>query len=198
MDTTRLDQQMRFVAEIDRLKNIYRRTYVIADRRHENTAEHSWHISVMAMLLAEYSNQPIDVLRVLKMTLIHDIVEIDAGDTFVYDAKAAADKVERERAAADRLFGLLPPDQAKEFRALWDEFEERLTPESRFASALDRLIPQIHNYYTEGGSWKEHQVTHDRVIAKNVTMNDGSTRLWEWAKSLLDDAVEKGYLTKKP
>ena|SRR5579884_1862719 len=197
MELTRLEKQIRFVIEIDKLKTIYRRTYLINDRRHENTAEHSWHIAVMAMILAEYSNAPIDIAKVLKMALVHDIVEIDAGDTFVYDTKGTLDKAERERAAADRLFGLLPDDQAVEIRALWDEFEMRETPESRFAAALDRLIPQLHNYNTGGGSWKEHAITHDRVVARNRTMSEGSSQLWEWTQVMLEDAVAKGLLTKK-
>jgi len=130
------------------------------------------------------------------MALIHDIVEIDAGDTFVYDVHAELDKAERERAAADRLFSLLPEDQAVEFRHLWNEFESRKTPESRFAAALDRMIPQLHNYYTQGGSWREHAITFDRVLEKNVTMNEGATVLWNWTQRLLTDAVDKGFLGK--
>jgi putative hydrolases of HD superfamily len=199
MNFTRLDQQIRFIVEIDKLKTIYRRTYLIdnpGERRHENTAEHSWHIAVMAMVLAEYSNEPIDVARVLKMTLIHDIVEIDAGDTFAYDTQGLVDKAARECAAADRLFALLPSDQESEFRALWDEFEEHKTPEARFAVAMDRFIPQLHNYYNQGGSWKEHEITHDRVVAKNAAMGDGAEDVWKWTLALLDDAVAKGYLSK--
>lgn len=194
MDPTRLDQQIRFIVEIDKLKSILRRTYVIADRRSENTAEHSWHISVMAVLLAEYANEPIDITRVLKMTLIHDIVEIDAGDTFVYDSAATLDKAAREQAGAARLFALLPSDQAAEFRKLWDEFEERVTPEARFAAALDRFIPQLHNYYGEGGSWKEHAITQDRVLERNAPMADGAAALWAKTQELLRDAVAKGIL----
>jgi putative hydrolase of HD superfamily len=199
MESTRLEQQIRFIVEIDKLKSIIRRTYLIDGSRNENTAEHSWHISVMAMLLAEYANEPVDVLKVLKMTLIHDIVEIDAGDTFVYDAEAGLDKAERERVAADRLFSLLPPDQASEFRALWDEFEERRSAEARFAAALDRFVPQLCNFYgNTGGSWKEHAITHSQVIAKNQSMGDGAATLWEWTQELLKDAVAKGFLTKSP
>jgi len=193
----RLERQIRFIIEIDKLKTIRRRTYVIDERRHENTAEHSWHLAMMAMVLAEYANKTIDVARAIRMTLIHDIVEIDAGDTFFYDTQALLDKTERERAAADRLFGLLPCDQAAEFRALWDEFEARETPEARFAVALDRFIPQLHNYHCRGGSWKEHSITHDRVVARNgATMAEGAGRLWQWTQLLLDDAVEKGFLSK--
>jgi putative hydrolase of HD superfamily len=196
MELSRLERQIQFIVELDKLKTIYRRTYLINDRRNENTAEHSWHIAVMAMILAEYSNTTIDLGRVLKMALIHDIVEIDAGDTFVYDSNATLDKAERECKAADRIFGLLPADQETELRSLWDEFELRETPEARFAAAMDRLIPQLHNYHTQGGSWKEHSITHDRVLARNETMNDGATVLWQWVQRLLDDAVNKGFLTK--
>ena len=196
MNDTRLEKQIRFIVEIDKLKTIRRRTYLINERRRENTAEHSWHLAMMAIVLAEYSNEPIDVTRVVKMTLIHDLVEIDAGDTFVYDAHAELDKVDRERAAADRLFALLPDDQAIEFRTLWNEFEARETPEARFAAALDRLIPQLHNYHTEGGSWKEYAISHDRVVAKNVHMGDGASTLWDWTQRLLEDAVAKGFLIR--
>jgi 5'-deoxynucleotidase YfbR-like HD superfamily hydrolase len=196
MKAERLEQQIRFIVEIDKLKSVYRRTYLINERRNENTAEHSWHLAMSAMLLAEYSNEPVDVLKVIKMALIHDIVEIDAGDTFVYDLQALSDKAERERAAADRLFRLLPVDQNNELRQLWEEFESRQTPEARFAAALDRFIPQLHNYYTSGGSWRVHGITHDRVVAKNLTMREGASRLWEWTLKLLDDAVRKGFLSK--
>jgi putative hydrolase of HD superfamily len=196
MELTRLEKQIRFIVEIDKLKSVQRRTYLINERRNENTAEHSWHIAVMAMILAEYSNAKIDLAKVLKMALVHDIVEIDAGDTFVYDPNGSLDKAERERNAADRLFSLLPSDQAVEFRALWDEFEARETPEARFAATMDRFIPQLHNYHTQGGSWKEHAITHDRVVARNRTMDEGATEIWQWTQRLLDDAVAKGFLTK--
>src|SRR5215831_19034496 len=176
MELTRLEKQIRFIVEIDKLKTVYRRTSLINERRKENTAEHSWHIAVMAMILADYSNVKINLEKVLKMALVHDIVEIDAGDTFVYDAKGTLDKAERERAAASRLFGLLPSDQAEELRALWDEFEARETAEARFAATMDRFIPQLHNYHNEGGSWKEHGITHDRVVARNSTMAEGSAK----------------------
>lgn len=193
----RLEQQIRFVVEIDKLKSVFRRTYVIDARRHENTAEHSWHLAMLAMILAEYANEPVDVLRVIKMVLIHDIVEIDAGDTFVYDSHALLDKAEREHAAAGRLFELLPADQCAELRGLWDEFEARITPEAKFASALDRFAPQLQNCHTEGGSCKEYGITMERVIEKNISMREGSVTLWEWAKALLEDAVGKGFLKAK-
>src|SRR6185369_16498977 len=145
----RFERQIRFVLEIDKLKTIIRRTYLLNTDRAENTAEHSWHLAVMAILLAEHANEPVNVAKVVKMVLVHDIVEIDAGDTYFYDSNAALDKPEREMAAADRIFALLPEDQAKELRDLWDEFEDGRTPEARFALALDRFIPQLHNYYTQ-------------------------------------------------
>ena len=192
----RLEQQIRFLLEVDKLKTILRRTYIIHADRSENTAEHSWHLAITAMLLAEHANEPMNISRVIKMVLIHDIVEIDAGDTYLYDTAGARDKVERERAAADRLFGILPPDQAVEFRELWDEFEARQTIESRFAAALDRFIPQLHNYHTQGRTWKEHGITSDRVLERNACIADGSCTLWEWAQALLSDAVDKGFLTR--
>jgi putative hydrolases of HD superfamily len=192
----RLEKQIQFLLEIDKLKSILRRTYVIHEDRSENTAEHSWHLAITAMILSEYANENIDVAHVIKMVLIHDIVEIDAGDTYLYDAAGALDKAERERVAADRLFGLLPADQGKEFRDLWDEFERRETIESRFAAALDRFIPQLHNYHTQGRSWKEHGITADRVLDRNSCIADGSCTLWEWAEALLNDAVEKGFLRR--
>jgi len=198
MEPSRLEQQIQFIVEIDKLKSVRRRTSLIDGTRNENTAEHSWHLAVMAIVLAEYSNQSVDLIRVMKMTLVHDLVEIDAGDTFFYDAQGELDKPVRERAAADRLFALLPPDQGAELRQLWEEFEARQTAEARFAAALDRLMPQLHNYYNEGGSWKEHGITFDRVVAKNVTMNEGASTLWSWTQQLLQDAVAKGFLLKTP
>jgi 5'-deoxynucleotidase YfbR-like HD superfamily hydrolase len=193
----RLERQIRFILEIDKLKTIVRRTYLLDVDRAENTAEHSWHLAIMAMLLAEHANEPVDTARVVKMVLIHDIVEIDAGDTYFYDTVAAADKADRERAAADRLFGMLPPDQEKEFRELWEEFEACRTPDARFAKALDRFMPQLHNYHTQGRSWQEHGITIDRVLERNKCISEGSSRLWECAEALLNDAVARGFL-KKP
>jgi putative hydrolase of HD superfamily len=192
--TERLERQIRFILELDKLKTIVRRTYLVNTDRAENTAEHSWHLAIMALLLAEYANEPVDVARVVKMVLIHDIVEIDAGDTYFYDSVAALDKADRERVAADRIFSLLPPDQTDEFRRLWEEFETGETPDARFAAALDRFIPQLHNYHTQGRSWSEHGITLDRVLERNASMANGSQKLWDWARALLDDAVTKGFL----
>jgi putative hydrolase of HD superfamily len=196
MDNERFEQQIRFILEIDKLKTIMRRTYLLNADRAENTAEHSWHLAMMAILLAEHANQPVDVARVIKMVLVHDIVEIDAGDTYFYDTAAALDKSEREHAAASRIFGLLPLDQGKELRELWEEFEAGQTADARFALALDRFMPQLHNYHTKGRSWAEHGITADRVLERNESMAEGSTRLWECAQVLLNDAVEKGFLPR--
>ena len=192
----RLEQQIRFILEIDKLKTILRRTYLLHVDRAENTAEHSWHLAMMAILLAEHANEPVDVPRVVKMVLIHDIVEIDAGDTYIYDTQGALDKAEREHAAADRLFGMLPSDQGREFRTLWEEFEARQTPEAKFAGALDRFMPQLHNYHTQGRSWNEHGITADRVLERNACMAEGSASLWDLAQALVDDAVAKGFLKR--
>jgi len=193
----RFERQIRFVLEIDRLKTVVRRTYLLHVDRAENTAEHSWHLAMMAILLSEYANEPVDVSRVVKMVLIHDIVEIEAGDTYFYDADAELDKAVRERTAADRLFGILPPDQGEELRRLWEEFEATATAEARFALALDRFMPQLHNYYTQGRSWAEHGITADRVLERNASMAEGSSKLWECARALVDDAVAKGFLASR-
>ena len=194
MSDDRLQRQIRFILEIDALKGVLRRTYLPGADRPENSAEHSWHVAVMAVLLAEHANEPVDVARVVRMLLIHDVVEVDAGDTYVYDTAGAEAKAEREVRAADRVFGLLPEDQGRELRALWEEFEEGRTAEARFAAALDRLMPVLHNVHTEGRSWREHGITADRVIARNARMSEGSEALWEYARSLIEDAVEKGHL----
>ena len=194
---TRLDRQIAFILEIDKLKSVLRRSYLLNEDRHENSAEHSWHLSVMALVLAEHADAALDTLRVLKMLLVHDIVEIDSGDTYIYDAAGNDTKAEREQAAARRIFGLLPPDQGKELQALWQEFEARETPEAKFAAALDRLMPLLHNYHTEGRSWQEHGITKEQVLTLNRHIADGSEALWEYAEALIDDAAAKGYLTDK-
>ena len=197
MENARLARQIRFIVEVDKLKEIFRQTLVLKSRRHENDAEHSWHLCLMVLVLAEHANTPgLDVLRVLKMLLIHDIVEIDAGDTFAYDTAGMADQHEREARAADRLFGLLPDDQTAEFRALWDEFEEKQTPESKFATAMDRFQPMLLNCLTEGAAWKMHGVTSDRVIARNQHIADGAADVWTYAATMIKDAVAAGHLAK--
>jgi putative hydrolase of HD superfamily len=194
MFTERLQQQIQFILEIDKLKSIMRRSYLLNGERHENSAEHSWHLAIMAILLHEYANEKVNLLQVLKIVLVHDLVEIDAGDTYCYDAEANSDKAAREQKAADRLFAILPEEQKDELRKLWEEFEERSTPEAKFANALDRLMPMMHNYYSQGRSWKEHGVVSDNVFERNSVMREGSEELWKFAHSLIEDAVEKGYL----
>ena len=190
----RLAEQIDFVREIDKLKNVLRRTYLTDNSRRENTAEHSWHLAVMALVLHEHSEQDIDLLTVLKMLLVHDIVEIDAGDTFCYDEEGNRDKAERERRAADRLFCLLPADLAKDLCGLWEEFEAATTPEARFANALDRLQPMLHNYFTRGGSWQEHGIRRSQVEERNHIIQYGAPDLWDYARGLLDEAESEGFL----
>jgi putative hydrolase of HD superfamily len=196
MEMDRLARLLQFILEIDKLKSIYRRTYLIDDTRHENSAEHSWHLAMLAIVLAEHANEPLDVSKVVKMVLVHDIVEIDAGDTYIYDAQG--NKAERERLAADRIFALLPADQEAEFRGLWEEFESGATAEARFAIALDRFIPQLHNYHTQGRSWKEHEITAERVFTHTVEISHGSVTLSEWTQTLIERAVAEGLLPKNP
>ena len=199
MDDERLAKQIRFLMEIDKTKQVLRQTLLTDGSRRENSAEHSWHFAMFALLLSEYAaDEGIDVARVIRMALVHDVVEIDAGDTFVYDTAANLDKAAREEAAAQRIFGLLPEDQAADLRAVWEEFEARETPEARYAAALDRLQPILHNYYTQGHAWRHHGITHDQVLARNQHMAEGAPRLWEHVRQLLDDAVEKGYLAPAP
>jgi putative hydrolase of HD superfamily len=195
----RLRRQVAFITEVDKLKEVFRQTVLTQSRRAENSAEHSWHFALMVVVLAEHSDhQPLDVLRILKMVLIHDLVEIDAGDTFAYDVKHMADQHEREARAATRIFGLLPPDQAAGFRALWDEFEEQRTPEARFALACDRFHPMLLNCLTEGHAWRKHGVTQDRVLARNASVAQGSQAIWAYAVRMIDEAVAKGHLAPKP
>jgi putative hydrolase of HD superfamily len=193
----RLARQIRFIVEVDKLKEIFRQTLVINSRRAENDAEHSWHLCLIVITLAEHANAPgLDVLRVLRMLILHDLVEIDAGDTFAYDTPAMATQHEREAVAADRIFGLLPPDQTREFRALWDEFEARQTPEAKFAAAVDRFQPMLLNCRTEGAAWRRHGVTRDRVIARNSYIAEGSASLWEYAANMIAETVAAGHLAK--
>ncbi len=197
MNLERLEQQIRFVTEVDKLKTILRQTLVIETRRQENDAEHSWHLTLLAIILVEHANVPnLDLMRVLKMVIIHDLVEIDAGDTFAYDTARMADQHQREAVAADRIFGLLPADQTLEIRGLWDEFEERRTPEAKFAAAIDRFQPMLLNCLTEGAAWQRHGVTSDRVIARNQHIAEGSTALWAYAAKMIEEAVVRGHLQR--
>ncbi|WP_309722870.1 HD domain-containing protein [Armatimonas sp.] len=197
MDSSRLSQQLVFLAEADQLKRVLRRTSLIGGDRLENTAEHSWHFALMALTLAEHAPVSLDLTRVLKIALIHDLVEIDAGDSFVYDTSAMADKAEREEAAAKRIFNLLPADQATEYRVLWDEFEAQETPEAKFAAAVDRLCGMLPNYKNSGGSWVEHGVSAERVTARNAPIGVGAPALWDVARGWIAEAVEKGWIAER-
>ena len=187
----RLRQQLEFILEIDRLKSVLRQSYLIDIDRHENSAEHSWHLAVAAMVLAEHAKERIEVSKVIRLVLVHDLVEIDAGDTFIYDEAANVGKAAREQEAANRLFGVLPEDQAQSFMALWREFEDRQTPEAKFAFALDRLLPILHNVFTQGGSWKEHGIRQEQALKKNRPIEDGSLALWQAVESLITQTLAK-------
>lgn len=191
----RLKQQLDFLCEIDKLKTIFRRTNLIADEsRLENSAEHSWHLAFYAMILSEYANDKIDLLKVIKMVLLHDIVEIDAGDTFCYDEQANVDKSEREKLAAERLFNLLPADQSAEYLELWFEFEARETQEAKFACSVDRMQPLLHNYVTGGGSWKRHDIKRVQVEKRMQAVEGGASFFADLSNFILDDSVRLNIL----
>ena len=195
----RLTEQLRFIAEAGRLKAVLRQTMLTEPPRRENSAEHSWHLAVMAVTLADHAPPGTDIGRATAMVLMHDLVEIDAGDLFVYaDAAQQARQEEAERAAADRIFALLPADQAGRFRALWDEFEERRSPEARYARGLDRLQPMLENFKAGGGTWTEHGITADQVLAKVKLIEDGSPALGRYARELVDRAMRDGLLAPAP
>jgi putative hydrolase of HD superfamily len=195
MISERLESQVRFILEVDQLKEIFRQTLCLKSRRPENDAEHSWHICLLAIVLAEHANEPrLDLLRVLKMLIVHDLVEIDAGDTYAYDAAQLKGQHEREAVAADRIFGLLPPDQAREFRGLWDEFEERKTAEARFAHSVDRFQPMLLNWKTDGVTWEKHGVSAEKVRARMAPLQEGARPLWEYANFAIEDSVANSRL----
>ncbi len=190
----RIKKQLDFMLELDKMKNLYRQTYVLHEDRKENDAEHSWHLAILAMLLSEYAAQPVDVLHVMKMVLIHDVVEIDAGDTYCYDSEGYKSKADREEKAAQRIFGLLPDDQREEFYTLWREFEDSETNDARFAAMLDRLQPIMLNYTNGGRSWQEHGIHKEQVLARNLPYLSESEQLADVIRSVIDDAAEKGWL----
>lgn len=192
----RLEQQIGFILEIDKLKHIYRQNLVVDGSRRENDVEHSWHLAVMALLLYEYAAESIDVNKVIKMVLFHDLVEIDAGDTFCYDAQAGLDKEERETKAAERLYGLLPSDQAEELLELWQEFEAKKTPEAKFAACLDRLQPLLNNYHTEGGTWRMHDVASSQVKKRMEAVGESSPILGDFVGTIIEDAIAQGILKR--
>ncbi|HHJ3198946.1 TPA: HD domain-containing protein [Vibrio parahaemolyticus] len=191
----RLEKQLALLIELDKLKSVLRRTRVkSAEGRLENSGEHSWHVALMAVLMEEHANAPVDICRVMKMLLIHDVVEIDAGDTFVYDTAATKEQAEKEIKAAERLFGMLPTDQGQELLALWQEFEAAQSDDAIYAKALDRLIPMLLNYHNNGQSWKENSVTREQALTINKRIEFGSVTLWDKAKELIEEATEKGWL----
>jgi putative hydrolase of HD superfamily len=190
----RLGQQLAFLIEVDRLKTILRASTLAAADRRENDAEHSWHLALMVPILAEYADEPIDVGHTIRLVVVHDLVEIYAGDTPIYDDKLRVDQEERELAAADKLFGLLPEDQAREFRALWDEFEARVTPEARFAKAIDRLEPNLLNWMAGGGTWLTPGVTTDTVRTRTEHIGQASTALGEVMTTLISAAERNGWI----
>ncbi len=191
-----LERQVAFIKEIDKVKYIQRKTRLFNSDRRENDAEHSWHLAAMAIVLVEHSDKPIDLLKVLKMVLIHDIVEIDAGDTFIYSTTKDHNNTEEELAAAKRIFGILPEEQAKEMIGIWKEFEEGETDEAKFAKSLDRLEPLLQNASNSGGTWVEYDVPYQKVYEKKKEIKESSTTLWKYAESLIDEGVEKGFLKR--
>lgn len=194
----RLQKQIEFLIEIDKAKQVFRKTRLMDGTRYENDAEHSWHLAVMALVLAEHAKKPVNLCRVLKMALVHDIVEIDAGDTFAYDELGRQSQLEREQLAAERIFNLLPPDQAAELRGLWEEFEAQETEDAKFANAIDRLAGMLPNYHNQGGGWRENKVLVKKVWSRNQIIELGSPTLWEYARTLIEKAVAQGYFSHDP
>jgi putative hydrolase of HD superfamily len=194
MNFEHLLKQVAFIHEIDKVKYILRKTKLFNSERNENDAEHSWHLAVMAIILAEYANEPVDILKVVKMLLIHDVVEIDAGDIFLYDTTISHTNTEAEQKAAERIFGLLPPEQAVNLVAIWKEFELGETMEAKFARAMDRLEPLLQNISNGGGTWKEFDVRYEKVLEKKDIIAKGSEHLWAFAKELIDESVRVGVL----
>ena len=194
LDQGRLDQQIQFIVTLDQLKHVLRQTLLVDGSRRENSAEHSWHLAVMALILAEYAPPATDLLRVLKMLVLHDVVEIQAGDTFCYDVQGNLDKATREQAAATYLFDLLPPDLCDELRALWEEFEMGSTPSARFANALDRFQPLLHNYRNGGDTWRKHGITRAQVLKRMDLIQDGAPALWPYVLQLIDASCDAGYI----
>ena len=194
---TRLQQQLTFLREMDKLKRVIRQALINGGERKENTAEHSWHVALAAFTLAEHADTPVDVVRVAKMLLVHDIVEIDAGDAYAYDTLANVDKLGKETQAAERIFGLLPDDIGAAYRQLWEEFEAAETDDARFANAIDQIMPFLHNYWSDGESWMQHQPTYDQVHSRlERRIGGGSAVLWAETQRLLEKIVENGWLEK--
>jgi len=198
MNFEHLLKQVAFIHEIDKVKYILRKTKLFKSERNENDAEHSWHLAIMAIILAEYANEPVDILKVVKMLLIHDVVEIDAGDIFLYDTTVSHTNTEAELKAAKRIFGLLPAEQAADLMAIWEEFESGETMEAKFARAMDRLEPLLQNISNGGGTWKEFGVSYEKVLEKKSVIQKGSDLLWEFARELINESVKNGILVSSP
>jgi putative hydrolase of HD superfamily len=196
MQSENLLRQINFIKEIDKLKYIQRKTKLFNSDRNENDAEHSWHLAMMTVVLVQHADFEIDVLRVLKMVLIHDIVEIDAGDTFIYDTAKNHSNADEERIAANRIFGMLPKAQAEEFISIWEEFEMGETNEAKFAKSMDRLEPLLQNTSNNGGTWAEFNVSYDQVYQKKKAIKEGSSSIWNYAENLINESVVKGILKK--
>lgn len=192
----RMEQQFAFALEVDKLKSIFRQTRLSGHGRRENDAEHSWHIALMAYLFREYANEEVDILRVMLMCLIHDIVEIDAGDTYAYDAQGLETQAAREAAARERLYSILPEDQGAELAALFDEFEACETPEARFARALDNIQPMMLNHSNGGGDWREHGIAAEQVYRRQSRTRLGSEKLFAVADEVIRENIRKGNLTE--
>lgn len=190
----RLDQQLLFTAEIDKMTDVLRQTLLINKSRRENDAEHSWHIAAMAMLFSEYAVEPVNVGRAVQMCIVHDIVEIEAGDTFAYDAQGNVGKAEREKEAADKLFGKLPSDQGQMIRDLWEEFDAMETPDAKFAACMDRIQPLLHNTLTDGHTWGNGKVTRDAVEKRAAIVKEFMPEVYRWMEINMDRAVEKGWM----
>jgi len=199
VESNRLAQQIQFIIEIDQLKQVLRQTWLMDGTRQENSAEHSWHLALMAIVLAEYAPcSDLDLLHVIKMLLVHDLVEIDVGDTFCYDMQGQQNQAAREALAATRLFGLLPEKQGAELKALWEEFEAQQTAAARFATALDRLQPLLHNQQTQGGTWQIHGITHGQVLRRVNPIKTGTPALWPFVQQVLEECIAAGYLKAEP
>jgi putative hydrolase of HD superfamily len=196
MHNENLSKQIAFIKEIDKLKYIQRKTKLFNSNRHENDAEHSWHLAMMVMVMAEHANAPIDMLKVLKMVLIHDIVEIDSGDVFFYDTTKKHSNTDEELLAANRIFGLLPEAQAQELIEIWKEFEAGETDDAKFAKSMDRLAPMMQNHSNNGGTWKEFNVPYQKVYNLKNYIQKGSITMWRYAESILNESLEKGYISK--
>lgn len=194
MSQSRLDKQLQFIIEIDKVKEVFRQNFLVNGSRKENDAEHSWHLAVMAFTLSEHFPEKVDLIKVLKMTLMHDLVEIDAGDTYCYDEAAGLDKLCREKKAAERLYNILPEEQAKEYLALWNEFEECETPEARYSAILDRLQPLILNLRSHGKSWREHEISAEQVMKRTRVIKENSEELWSIVEGIIEEAAKRGHL----